>query len=59
MLNNHSGIYISEKERGLVWHDYMERIMSEENDLDHNVEGVAVEGQVVCVSREEVLQALH
>ena len=37
----------------------MERIMNEENDRDHNVKGDAVEGQVVCVSREEVLQALN
>ena len=45
----------SEKERGKVWKDYMERIMNEENDLDCNVEGDAVEGPVVCVGREEVL----
>ena len=36
----------------------MEMIMNEENDWDHNVQGDAVEGPVVCVSREEVLQAL-
>ena len=36
----------------------MERIMHEENDWDHNVEGDAVEGQVGCVGREEVLQAI-
>ena len=47
-----------EKERGKVWKDYMKRIMDEENDWDHNVEGDAVEGPVVCVSREEVLQAI-
>ena len=29
----------------------MERIMDEENDWDHNMEGDTVEGQVVCVSR--------
>ena len=29
----------------------MERIMNEENDWDHNVEGNEVEGPVVCVSR--------
>ena len=33
--------------------------MNEENDLDHDVEGDAEEGSVVCVSREEVLQALN
>ena len=31
------------------------RIINEENDWDHNVEGDAVEGPVVCVNREEVL----
>ena len=49
---------ISEKEIGNVLKDYMERIMNEENDWDHNVEGDSVEGPVVCVRREEVLQAL-
>ena len=37
-----------------VWKDYIERIMNEENDCDHNVEGDAVD----CVSGEEVMQAL-
>ena len=37
----------------------MELIMNEENDWVHNVEGDAVEGTVVDVSREEVLQALN
>ena len=35
----------SEKKRGKVCKDYMERIMDEENDWDHNVEGDAVEGK--------------
>ena len=47
------------KERGNVWKDYVERILNEENDWDHNVEGDTVEGPVVCVSREDVLQALN
>ena len=37
----------------------MERILNEENDWDRNVEGDAAEGPVVCVSRQEVLQALN
>ena len=37
----------------------MERIMNEENDWSRNVEGDAVEGTVVCVSREEVLWVLN
>ena len=49
----------SEEERGKVWKDCMEGIMNDENDWDRNVEGDAVEGRVVCVSREEVLQALN
>ena len=49
----------SEKERGKVWRNYMERIMNEKNYWDRNVEVDAVEGPVVYVSREEVLQALN
>ena len=37
----------------------MERFVNEENDWDHNVKGDAVEGPVVCVCREEVLQAFN
>ena len=37
----------------------MERFMNKENDLDHDVEGDAVEAPLVCVSREEVLQVLN
>ena len=37
----------------------MERTMNDESDCYHDVEGDAVEGPVVCVSREEVLQALN
>ena len=47
------------KERGKVWKDYMERIMNEENDWDHNVEGDGEEAPVVCVRKWEVLQALN
>ena len=45
----------NQKERGKIWKDYVERIMNEENDCDHNVKGDAV-GSLVCISREEVLQ---
>ena len=37
---------------GKVGKYYLERIMNKENDWDHNVGGDAVEGPVVCVSRE-------
>ena len=49
----------SDKQRGKVWKDYVERIMDEVHYWDHNVEGDAVEAQVDCVSREDVLQALN
>ena len=48
----------NEKERGKVWKNYMERIMNDENDWDRNAEGDALDGPVVCVSREDVFQAL-
>ena len=36
----------------------MERIMNEENDWDHNVEGHAA-GLLVCVSKEKIVQAIN
>ena len=58
MRGSDGKLCLSEKGRGKVWKDYMERIMNEENDWDHNVEEDAVEGPVVCVSRVEILQVL-
>ena len=55
MKGSDGKLCFSEKERGKVWKDYMERIMNEEKDRDRNVEGDAVEGPVVCVIREEVI----
>ena len=49
----------SEKERGEIWMDCIERIMIQEHDWDHNMVGDAVEGSVVCIRNEEVLQALN
>ena len=52
MKGNDGKLCLCLKERGKVWKDYMERVMNEENDRDHNVEGDAIEGSpVVCVSR--------
>ena len=59
MKGNDGKFDFSEKERDKVCKDYMERMMNEENGWDHNVEGDAVDGPVVCVSREEALQALN
>ena len=59
MIGSDGKLCFSEKERGNVLKDYMERITNEENDWDHYVEGDAVEGPVVCVCREEVLQVFN
>ena len=59
MRGSDGKLSFSEKERGKVWKNYIYRIMNEENNWDQNVEGDAVEGLVVCVSIEEVLQALN
>ena len=44
------------RRRGEVRKDHVGRIKNEENDWNHNMEGDAVEGPVVSVSREEVQQ---
>ena len=59
MRGSDGKLCFSEMDRGNVWKDNMERIMNEENDWDPSVEGVSVEGPVVCVRREEVLQTLN
>ena len=59
MRGSDGKLYFSEMQEGKVRKDYVERIMNEENDWDRDVEGDAVEDAVVCVSREEVLQALN
>ena len=59
MRGSEGKMCFGEKAQGKVWKDYMERIMGEENDLDHNVKGDAVWGPVFCVCREGVQQELH
>ena len=59
MRGSDGKLCLCEKERGKVWKDHIERIIDEKNDWDHNVEGDAVEGPVVWVGRETVLQTLN
>ena len=59
MRGSNGKLCFTEKERGKAWKVHMERIMNVENDWNHNVGEDAVEGPVVSVSREEVLQALN
>ena len=59
MSGSDGKLCFTEMERCNVWKDYMERIMNEENYWDHNVEGDAVEGLVVCENTQDVLQVLN
>ena len=47
MRGSDGKLCFSENVRGGVWKDFLEGIMKEENDLDHDVEGNAVD----CVCR--------
>ena len=49
----------SEKDRGRVWKEHMEKIMNEENEWDQKTEADVVEGPVERVSREEVVKAME
>ena len=59
MRGSHGKLCCREKERGKIWKDYMEKTTNEEYDWDHNVEGDAVEGPVVCVCRDEMVQVIY
>ena len=59
MRGSDGKLCFSEKERCKVLKDCIERIINEENAWDNNLEGDAVEGPVVCVSKEEVIEALN
>ena len=48
-----------ESERGGVWGDHVEKIMSDKNDWDLCVEADTVEGPVGIVCRGEVVQVLN
>ena len=59
MRGSDEKLCFSEKERGEVWKDCVERIMNKDNDCNHSVKRDAVEGPVICLSREEVLPTLN
>ena len=50
MRGSDGKLCFSDKGRGMVGKDYMERITNDKNYCGHNVEGDAVEGPVVSVS---------
>ena len=59
MRGSHGRLSFSEKDRGKVWKEDMERIMNGENKWDHYVEADLVKGPVKRVSREEVVKAMR
>ena len=56
---NDGKLCFSNRERGKVRKDYMERIMNEGSDWDHNVEEDTEEDSMDCVCRDEVVHALN
>ena len=58
MRDSDGRLSFSEKDRGRVWKEHMEKIMNEENEWDQKVEADPVEGPVEGISREEVVKAI-
>ena len=58
MRGSHGRLSFSEKNRGKVWKEHMERIINEENEWDQNVDADLVEGPVERVSQEEVVKGM-
>ena len=52
-------LVVSEKDRGKLWKEHMEKIMNVENEWDQMVEVDMVEGPVEGVTDEEVMEAIN
>ena len=55
MRGSNIKLCFSERKRGKIWKDYIERIMNEENDWHRNVKGDVVEVPVECVCEDEAV----
>ena len=58
MKGSDGRLNFSEKDRGRVWKEHMERIMNEEYEWDQNVQADLVDRPVERISREEMVKAL-
>ena len=59
-MNDKNGrLVASEKDRGKLWRELMEKIMNVENEWDQMVEADMVEGPVEGVTDEEVMEAMN
>ena len=52
-------LVVSEKDRGKLWKDHMEKIMNVENESDQTAKADMVEGPVEEVTYEEVMEAMN
>ena len=61
MRGSNGRLNFSEKDRGKVWKEHMQRTMNEEteNEWDQNVKAELVEGPVERVSQEEVVKVIR
>ena len=59
MKNKDGKLVVSEKDRGKLWKEHMEKIMNVENEWDQMVEADMVEGSVEGVTDEEVMEAMN
>ena len=57
MKDKDGRLVVSEKKRGKLWKDHMEKIMNVENEWDQMAEADMVEGPVEEVTYEEVIKA--
>ena len=59
MKDKDGRLVVSEKDRGKLWKEHMEKIMNVENEWDQMVEADVVEGLVEGVTDEEVIEAMN
>ena len=58
MKDKDGRLAVSEKDRGKLWKEHMEKMMNVENEWDQMVEADMVEGPVKGVTDEEVMEAM-
>ena len=59
MKDKNGRLVVSEKNRGKLWKDHMEKIMNVENEWDQMAKADMVEGPVEEVAYEEVMEAMN
>ena len=57
MNDNDGRLEVSERDRGKLWKEYMEKILNVENEWDQMAEADMVKGPVKGITYEEVMKA--